>query len=114
MRAVRQADRRRRARDLLHRDDVREVAEVAAAVLLLHGHAVQAERAELLPQVGGKDVVAVDLGGARRDLGGGELLHGVAQHVDRLAEVEGEAGQVGHGDLRWSVRPSLTAPPARR
>ena len=93
-------DRRRRARDLLHRDDVGEVAEVAAAVLLLHRHAVQAERAELFPQVGGEEVVAVDVGGARRDLVGGELLHGVAQHVDRLAEAEGEAGKVGHGRLR--------------
>ena len=44
VRAVREADRGRGARDLLHRDDVRQVAEVAAAVLLLHRHAVQAER----------------------------------------------------------------------
>ena len=36
---------------------------------------MQAEVAELLPQVGGEQVVAVDLGGARRDLVGGEVLH---------------------------------------
>ena len=99
MRAVRQADRRRGARDLLHRDDVRQVAEVAAAVLLLDRHAVQAERAELRPEVGRKDVVAVDVGGARRDLVVGELLHRIAQHRDRLAEVEGEAGKMSHGGV---------------
>ena len=42
---------------------------------------------------GGKLVVAVDLGRARRDLGGGELPHGLAQHVDRLAVVEVEGGK---------------------
>jgi hypothetical protein len=34
---------------------------------------------------------------------GGELLDRVAQHVDRLAEAEGEAGKVGHGRLRICV-----------
>ena len=60
---------------------------------------MQAELAELFPQVGRKEVVAVDVGGARRDLVVGELLHRVAQHLDRLAEVEGEAGKVGHGGV---------------
>ena len=47
--------------------------------------------AELRPEVAREIVVAVDLGGARRDLVGGEAAHGVAQHVDGLAEVEVEA-----------------------
>jgi hypothetical protein len=43
-----------------------------------------------------------------------ELLHGVAQHVDRLAEVEGEAGQVGHGRLLARYAKLNVAPdPAR-
>ena len=46
---------------------------------------------DLAPQVGGKCVVAVDVGGARRDLVGGERLHLAAQHVDGLAEVEVQA-----------------------
>ena len=53
---------------------------------------------------GGKLVVVVDLGGARRDLGGGELLHGRAQHVDRLAEVEIERREVEHRRLRQTIR----------
>ncbi len=67
-------DRRRGARHLFHRDDVREVAEVGAAVLLLHRHAVQAERAELLPEVGAGTGCRGRCGGARRDLVGGEVL----------------------------------------
>src|SRR6185312_1772147 len=59
MRAVRQAHGRRRARDLLHRDDVRKVAEAAAAVSFLDGNAEEPEAAHLAPEVGGKGIVAV-------------------------------------------------------
>ena len=51
VRAVGQADRGRAAADLLHGDAVLEIAEARAAVLLLHRDAVQAERAELRPQL---------------------------------------------------------------
>ena len=51
----------------------------------------QAEVAELAPEVGREHVLVVDLGGARRDLVGGEGAHRVAQHVDRLAEIEVQA-----------------------
>ena len=68
MRAVRKPDRGRAARDLLHRDDVREVAHRRAAVLFLDRDAEQAEGAELAPQVGGELVRLVDLRRARRDL----------------------------------------------
>jgi hypothetical protein len=44
--------------------------------------------AHLAPQVHRELVAAVDLGGARRDLGLGEGAHGVAQRVDVLAELE--------------------------
>jgi hypothetical protein len=84
---------------------VREVAEVRAAVFLGDGHAVQTERAELAPQVGREEVVAVDVRGARRDLVRGEVLHRVAQHLDRLAQVEVEAGKVVHRRVS-RVRPS--------
>ena len=101
MRAVGQPDRGRGAADLLHRHHVREIAHAGAAVFLLDGDAEQAERAQLGPQVGGEVVVAVDGGGARRDLGGGEGRAPVAQHVRGLAEAEVEAGQAvgqgGHG-----------------
>ena len=85
MRAVRQADRRRGARHLLHRHDVRQVAEVGAAVLLAHRHAVQAEVAELLPQVGREQVVVVDRGGARRDLVGGEARARVSRSISMVS-----------------------------
>jgi hypothetical protein len=88
MGAVGEADRGRGAGDLLHGDDVGEVAHLRAAVLLLGGHAEQAHLAELPPQVGGEQVVAVDLARARQDLVLREIPDGVAQQVDVLAEVE--------------------------
>src|SRR6266850_1192124 len=52
MRAIGEPDRCRGARNFLHRDDVRQVANRATAVFLLDGDAKQAERTELAPQVG--------------------------------------------------------------
>ncbi len=88
MRAVGQADRRRGARNLLDRDAVLEIAEPAAAIFLLDGDAVQAERADLGPEVARKLVALVDLGGARRDLVRRELLHRFADRVRGFAEIE--------------------------
>jgi len=96
VRAVRQAHRGRCARNLFHGHDVGQVAQLGAAVLLLHRHAVQAEVAELLPEVVREQVVAVDVGGAGGDLVGGEVLDRAAQRVDGLAQVEVQAGIV-HG-----------------
>src|SRR5690606_11231050 len=78
--------------------------------------------AELLPQVGGELVRAVDLGRARRDLRGAEGLQGVAQCVDGLAEIEVQAGHVhGSSPLRFCPGAaggarvdSLWTAPARR
>ena len=92
MRAVGQADRGRATRDLLHGHDVRQVAKVGAAVVLRHGQAVHPEFAQLLPEVHRELVAAVDLGGAGRDLLCDELLQGIAQQCDVLAEFELDAG----------------------
>ncbi len=51
VRAVGQAHRRRAARDFLHGDAVRQIAEPCPAVFLRHGDAEHAEFAELRPQV---------------------------------------------------------------
>src|SRR5438445_11542360 len=68
MRAVGQADRGRGPRHFLHRDAVLEIAEAAAAILLLDGDAVQAERSYFGPEITRELIAAVDFGGARRDL----------------------------------------------
>ncbi|MNN33131.1 hypothetical protein D3C81_1468720 [compost metagenome] len=94
--AVGQRDRGRGAADFFHGHHVGQVAETRAAVLLGHGHPQQAHLAELLPHVGGEQVVVVDGGGARRQLAGHEGADLVAQHVDGFAESEVEAG-VRHG-----------------
>src|SRR3981189_1752874 len=68
MRAVGQADRRRRPRDLLDPDAVLEIAEPGSAIFLLDGDAVQPERSDFRPEIPRELIALVDLGGARRDL----------------------------------------------
>src|SRR5258706_15791237 len=90
MRAVGQADRGRRPRNLLDRDAMLEVTESRAAILLLDGNAVQAERADFRPEVAGKLIALVDLVGARRNLVAREIVHGLADSVRGFAEIEVE------------------------
>ena len=99
VRAVAEADRGRGAGDLLHGDGVREVAQARPAVLRRHGHAEQAELAELAPQVARKHVAAVDLVGARREPLVGEAAHLIAHRVDDLAETEVELAVGGAGHI---------------
>src|SRR5690554_2877136 len=75
---------------------MRQVAETRTAVFLGNGHAEQAHIAELPPHVAGEQIVAVDGGGTRRQLGSGERLYLLAQHIDGFTEGEIEAG-VSHG-----------------
>ena len=88
MGAVGQADRSRGARHLLHGDAMGEIAEPGAAPFLLDGDAVQPELAHLRPEIARKHVVAIDLGGPRRDLVARKVLHRRAQLVEVLAEAE--------------------------
>ncbi len=83
--AVGQPHRRRRPADLFHHDAVREVAHIGAAVLLVDGDAQQAHVAKRAPQVLRKCIVAIDLGGARRDLLLAHLVDRVAEHVQFFA-----------------------------
>ena len=101
MRAVGQADRGRGPRHLLHRDAVLEIAEAGAAIFLLDGDAVQAERADLGPEIARELIAAVDFGGARRDLVLRERIHRLAYRVRGLAEIEVEhpMGVGDHGRL---------------
>ncbi len=46
----------------------------------------------------------IDVGGTRRDLVGGELPDRRAQHVDRLAVVEGQGGEIEHVRFLTQVR----------
>ena len=102
VRAVGQADRAGGARDFLHRDHVREIAQVRAAVFARHGDAEQAHLAELLPQVGRERVVVVDQVRARRDLRVRERAHGLAQQVDVFAEGKWRMVQ----EPGWGIRES--------
>src|SRR4029077_21292604 len=61
MRAVRQADGGRAARNLLHRNAMREIAEPCPAVLLIDGDPEHAQLAELRPEIARKLVLAANL-----------------------------------------------------
>ena len=99
MSAIGEPDRGRAAAHLLHRDAMGEITHPGAAILLLDGDAVQAERPHLRPQLDRKAVGAVYLGGERCDLVLGEIAHRRAQHVDLGAEIEieGRKPRVLHG-----------------
>ena len=101
MRAIGQADRGRCPRHFLHRDAVLEIAEAGAAILLLDGDAVQAERADFGPEIAGELIAAVDFGGARRDFVLRERIYRLAYSVRSLAEIEVEhpMGVGDHGRL---------------
>ncbi len=66
-------------RELLDREAVREVVGAAAAVLLRERQAEQPEPAHREHRLDREAVVAVPVGGVRRDLGLGELAHDVAE-----------------------------------
>ena len=122
VRAVGQADRAGGARDLLHRHHVRQVAQVRAAVVAADGDAEQAHLAELLPQVVGEGVLAVDAVGARGDLLLREGRHALAQHVEVVTEGKGRMGgscpfeRAVHGSAaaRDGHPPSVAVQPASR
>ena len=99
VRAVGQPDRTGNAADLLHRDDVFEVAKAEAAVFLGHRHAEQAHGSEFGPEFAREAVAAVDLVGLRRNAPDCELADGLAQLIDACAEFEVEIDRE-HGALR--------------
>ncbi len=65
-----------------------EVAEAGSAIFLFYRDAVQAEGADLGPEVARKLVAPVDLGGARRDLVLREGVHRLANRVRGFAQIE--------------------------
>ena len=75
VRTVRQTDRGAGAGDLLHGNRMRQVTHTATAVLLGNGDAQQTKVAHFGPQISGKIVVAVNVGGPRCNLRGSKLVH---------------------------------------
>src|SRR2546430_15950095 len=99
MRAVGEAHGPRGARDSLHDDDVRQIAELRAAEALRHGDAEQALLAQRRPQVSREFVAAVDLGRPRGDPRGGEAPHLPADLLELGAQAEVAVGALerAHG-----------------
>ena len=88
MGAVGQADRGRAAADLLHGDDMLEVAHFRAAVFFGNGDTQEAHVAHLSPQFGRKMVIAVNIGGQRGDFLGDEILYRFAQQVGGFTQAK--------------------------
>src|SRR3546814_18055234 len=66
MRAVAETDRSRGAADLLHRDDVIEIAQAEPAIFFLDGDAVESQRAHFGPERAIALVLLVDRSAERR------------------------------------------------
>ena len=92
VRAVAEPDRGRGPAHLLHGDAMLQIAEPAAAFLLLHGDTQKPEVAEPRPEVARELVANVDLLRPRRNLRLREALDRRADHVRRLAQPEIQAG----------------------
>ena len=109
MRAVRQSNRRRCAADLLHRNHVRKIAHRGSAVFLFDGDAEKPDITHAPPELGWEPVLPVDVRRPGRNVVGRELLHGGAQHVDRLAKMKVERRKIEHGRCRQrSGVPAMT------
>src|SRR5690606_1119975 len=107
--AVREADRRGRAAELLDDEHLREIAEPGAAELGLERDAEEAELAELGPQVARERVLGVDLRGPGRDALGREAPDVLAQHREVLVEAEIEVEIDHHGSASRASRCAITA-----
>ena len=92
MRAIAEPHGRRRPAHLLHGDAMLQIAEPAAALLLLHRDAEQPERTQPRPQVARERVARIDRLRPRRNLGLRKTLDGRADHVGSLAQPEIQAG----------------------
>src|SRR5947209_8702412 len=88
VRAIRQADGCGRAGNLFHGDDVREIAEVGAAVFFVDRDTQQPEVAELGPYFAGRVVLAIYLRGDGSDFVLGKTAHGLPKERDRLAQIK--------------------------
>jgi len=78
VRTIRQTHRSAGAADFLHRHHVGQIAHIGATVLLGRSDAQHPQIAHLAPAVHWELVVAIDLGGAGRDLGLRKIAHRVA------------------------------------
>jgi len=76
---------------------VLEITETRPTIFLLHGNAVQAERADLGPEIPGEFIAAIDFGGARRDFVLRKRMHRLADRVRGLAEIEVEKQRLVRG-----------------
>ena len=85
MGAIGEADRGGSARNLLHGDDMRQIAHARAAEIRIGGDAQQSQLAEFLPQMGGKLVLAVRFLRQRSDALLRKAAHHIAQRLDIVA-----------------------------
>ena len=78
--------------DFFHHNRVAQIAQIAAAVFLGHGHAQQTQFAELWPHIHGELVVAVDLSGSGCEFLLTELVDRIPEHIQLFTQSVVERG----------------------
>ena len=86
MRAIGESHGRRSARNLLHRDHMRQVPEVRPPEVLFHRDAEQPKVPQLAPELGRKCIVPVNLCCEGRDFFLCKSLYAVAEKIHRLSQ----------------------------
>ena len=95
MSTIGQPHRCRDPGDFFHHNRVAQIAQIAAAVFLGHGHAQQTQFAELWPHIHGELVVAVDLSGSRCEFLLTELVDRIPEHIQLFTQSVVERGVGG-------------------
>ena len=88
MRAVAERDGGRGAGDFFHGDDMGEVGHARAAILFVDGDSQKAELPHLGPELCGKEVLPIDLGGDGGDPLLRPAMHHVAQRVHLVPKIK--------------------------
>src|SRR6476620_273699 len=101
MSTVGQADSRRGARNLLHGDHMREIAQLSAAVFLADRQSEDAEVSELAPEIGWKKVLVVDRSSTRGNLIRRKFVDRIAPHFDISAERKAQRRHMAHRESPW-------------
>src|SRR5687768_5922403 len=96
MRSVREADRGGGARNLFHRNDMREIAHSCATVLFADSDSEHSQVSQFVPQVDGKFISLVDRRSARRDLCRSEARNRQTKRNKRFVKAKIKRGKGSH------------------
>ncbi len=88
MRAIAQANRRRRAADFFHGNTMSEIAHTSTAIVFRSGDPKHTKLTQFTPEIHGKCIVAVGVGSKRRNAAFRKTAHSIPKGFDLLAKTE--------------------------